>query len=217
MIGSLELEVRTEQVSSGIMSEAPHRGNSPGYETGTEPNDTKLIATSQGDSVCASRGAGGSRSAPSATVTCTGPFRCFPIQGDDHLLTVLRYVERNPVAAGLVERAEDWHGQPVGAAARGRSDPADARPLAGRMSRGPDQSGQRALNHRDLKSLKTRLERGRPFGDEAWTNRIASSLALGHTIRPEGRPRKENLLRPRFGPVASLEALPPAITARSID
>src|SRR6266571_1693745 len=38
-----------------------------------------------------------------------GRFRSFPIQEDDHLLTVLRYIERNPVRAGLAGRAQDWH------------------------------------------------------------------------------------------------------------
>jgi REP element-mobilizing transposase RayT len=37
-----------------------------------------------------------------------GRFRAFPIEQDDHLLTVLRYVERNPLRAGLVERAKEW-------------------------------------------------------------------------------------------------------------
>ena len=37
-----------------------------------------------------------------------GRFRSFPIQEDDHLLSVHRYIERNPVRAGLVERAQDW-------------------------------------------------------------------------------------------------------------
>jgi len=32
----------------------------------------------------------------------------FPIQEDGHLLTVLRYVERNLLRANLVEAAEDW-------------------------------------------------------------------------------------------------------------
>jgi putative transposase len=36
-----------------------------------------------------------------------GRLRAFPIEEDDHLLTVLR-VERNPVRAGLVDRAQDW-------------------------------------------------------------------------------------------------------------
>ena len=37
-----------------------------------------------------------------------GRFQSFPVQSDDHLLTVLRYVERNALGAGLVERAEPW-------------------------------------------------------------------------------------------------------------
>src|SRR6266571_135456 len=37
-----------------------------------------------------------------------GRFKSFPIEEDDHLLTVLRYIERNPLRAGLVGRSEDW-------------------------------------------------------------------------------------------------------------
>ena len=45
---------------------------------------------------------------PSSGHVWQGRFRAFPIQEDDHLLTVLRYVEPNPVRAGLTERAQDW-------------------------------------------------------------------------------------------------------------
>jgi putative transposase len=34
-----------------------------------------------------------------------GRFKSFPIQDDEHLLTAMRYVERNPVRANFVERA----------------------------------------------------------------------------------------------------------------
>ncbi len=37
-----------------------------------------------------------------------GRFKSFPIAEDDHLLTVLRYAERNPLRANLVKRAEQW-------------------------------------------------------------------------------------------------------------
>ncbi len=37
-----------------------------------------------------------------------GRFKSFPIQTDGHLLTVMHYVERNPVRADFVELAEDW-------------------------------------------------------------------------------------------------------------
>ena len=34
--------------------------------------------------------------------------RSFPVQDDTHLLTVLRYVERNALRANLVAREEAW-------------------------------------------------------------------------------------------------------------
>src|SRR5437879_789707 len=37
-----------------------------------------------------------------------GRFRAFPIEEDDHLLTVLRYLERNPLRAGLAASAPGW-------------------------------------------------------------------------------------------------------------
>src|SRR5438128_5533372 len=37
-----------------------------------------------------------------------GRFKSFPVQEDEHFLTVCRYVERNALRAGLVQRAEDW-------------------------------------------------------------------------------------------------------------
>jgi putative transposase len=41
-----------------------------------------------------------------------GRFQSLPVQSDEHLLSVLRYVERNALGAGLVERAEPgrWDG-----------------------------------------------------------------------------------------------------------
>jgi putative transposase len=36
-----------------------------------------------------------------------GRFKAFPIQEDEHLLAVLRYIERHPLRAGLVGRAEE--------------------------------------------------------------------------------------------------------------
>lgn len=37
-----------------------------------------------------------------------GTYKAFPIQDDEHFLTVCRYVEQNPPRAGLVRRAEEW-------------------------------------------------------------------------------------------------------------
>src|SRR5262249_23193729 len=71
--------------------------------------------------------------------TGTGPlyqgrFKSFPVQADEHLLTVCRYVERNPLGAGLVRRAEHWRWSSLwhctqGARFRGRALP--GAPLSG--------------------------------------------------------------------------------------
>ncbi len=37
-----------------------------------------------------------------------GRYKSFAIQDDGHLSTVCRYVERNPLRAGLVQSSADW-------------------------------------------------------------------------------------------------------------
>ena len=37
-----------------------------------------------------------------------GRFKAFPVQDDEHYLAALRYVERNPLRANLVQRIQDW-------------------------------------------------------------------------------------------------------------
>jgi len=37
-----------------------------------------------------------------------GRFKSPIIQSDDHLLAVLRYIEANPLRAGIVQRAEEY-------------------------------------------------------------------------------------------------------------
>ena len=37
-----------------------------------------------------------------------GRFKSFPVQRDEHLITVLRYVLQNPVRAGLSSTPREW-------------------------------------------------------------------------------------------------------------
>ena len=37
-----------------------------------------------------------------------GRFKSFPVQGDSHYLTVLRYIETNPTRAGIVQDPGEW-------------------------------------------------------------------------------------------------------------
>lgn len=116
-------------------------------------------------------------------------FKSFPIQADDHLLNVLRYVERNPVRANLAPRAEAW---PWGSC-HVRQDRAHAlRPLLAdwpvRRPRdwlawvnAPQTPAEEA-------AMKAHIARGRPLGDAAWTAGTVKALGLEQTLRPRGRP-----------------------------
>ena len=66
-----------------------------------------------------------------------GRFKSFPVQSDDHFLTVCRYVERNALRAKLAPRAGDWR---WGSLARGNTSDADAVPMLSRwpIARPPD-------------------------------------------------------------------------------
>lgn len=115
-----------------------------------------------------------------------GRFKAFPIQQDEHLLTVLRYIERNPLRAGLVARAEDWLWSSV--REWGTADPFLH---AGPVPRPADWVAwvNEAVTDAELERLRHSVNRGTPFGTAAWGARTASRLGLEASLRPRGRPR----------------------------
>src|SRR5215208_1354318 len=91
-----------------------------------------------------------------------GRFKAFPIQDDDHLATVLRYVERNPLRAELVSRAEHWRWSSLpawlsGAPLLWRGDPSARDPAWVDRVNEPLAAG-------DLRRLRESVARERPFG-----------------------------------------------------
>ena len=120
-----------------------------------------------------------------------GRFKSFPVQTDEHLLTVLRYVESNPLRAKLVRRAEDWRWGSLWAAERAKEG--DVRPDDWPVSRPDDwpQMVNAALPAPELEALRTSVLRGRPFGSQRWVQKTAEKLDLQFTLRPPGRPAKK--------------------------
>lgn len=119
-------------------------------------------------------------------------FKSFPIANDDHFLVVCRYVERNPLRAGLVERAEDWqYGSSWRWVQRLKLEPTLLSPWP--ISRMPNwlQRVNQPLTESELEALRTCVQRGRPYGSERWAVAVAERSGLGHTLRPRGRPRKQ--------------------------
>lgn len=119
-----------------------------------------------------------------------GRFKAFPIQQDGHLLVVLRYVERNPLRARLVERAEQWPWSSLRWwSSRQRpafleAGPVDRHPGWVKRVNSPEMPAE-------LEGLRLSLTRGRPWGDERWMKSIAERLGLESTLRPRGRPKEQ--------------------------
>ncbi len=145
-----------------------------------------------------------------------GRFKSFPVQMDGHFLTVARYIERNPLRAGLVERAQDWRWSSLGLRAARKPVPEEVRlrgllgawPTAGAPGRGAPGSGRRNPGDRnpgagqwlrwvngvetaaELEALRHSVRRGTPFGTDRWVGGTVARLELQSTVRPRGRPKK---------------------------
>lgn len=120
-----------------------------------------------------------------------GRFKSFPVQDDAHFLTVCRYVERNPLRAGLVARADDWR---YGGLWRRMHGSAQARAL---LCEGPVplprdwlEWVQIPLTGEELEAVRRCATRGCPFGVQTWVEQTVEALGLQSTMRPRGRPRK---------------------------
>ena len=119
-----------------------------------------------------------------------GRFKDFPIQSDHHLLTVIRYVEANPLRANLVQRAEDWPWSSLGGAPGFGGITLELAPWPVEKPRNWKQLVNRSLPKAELDRLDVSVTRGRPFGDEKWTAATVGKLGLENTVRDPWRPRK---------------------------
>ena len=119
-----------------------------------------------------------------------GRFKAFPIQQDEHLLRVLRYVERNPLRAKLVRKAEAW---PWSSAGRPSKDVERPSIHSGPVARHRDWNAwvNRPLTAAEYTAMHHSVVRGTPYGNLHWQQRTAKRLGLESTLRPRGRPRKK--------------------------
>lgn len=125
-----------------------------------------------------------------------GRFKSFPVQDDDHFLTVNRYVERNAFSANLCSSPELWRFNSLwrwkhGAAA----EKALLSPWPIPRRAGWIDWVREALSEKELKRLQWCVQRGAPFGKETWVEATARKYDLESALRPRGRPR----IRPSRG------------------
>lgn len=117
-------------------------------------------------------------------------FKSFPIQTDEHFLTVCRYVERNALRANLVERAEHWRWSSAWRRQFGSDEQSgilDAWPVP----RSNDYLEWLNTPHTadELQAIRSSIQRGKPYGAPEWTGHIAGQFGI--SVRQRGRPRKK--------------------------
>lgn len=121
-----------------------------------------------------------------------GTYRSFPVEAGEHLIIVCRYVERNALTAGLVDRAELWRWCSLW---RGlHPDVTEGvPPLAGWPIERPRDwivIINQPETDKELAAFRRSIEKDRPFGSIAWQENVAKELGLEATFRGQGRPRK---------------------------
>jgi len=121
-----------------------------------------------------------------------GRFKSFPVQTDDHFLTVCRYVERNALRAKLVKHAESWQWSSLW---RRHQGPKHSQWLTDWPLPRPRQWVKlvnESQTDEELESVRLSVQRGRPFGKEFWVQRTTRRLNLESTLRPRGRPKRNS-------------------------
>ncbi len=119
-----------------------------------------------------------------------GRFKSFIIQKDAHLLMVMRYVEGNPIRAGLAGSAKEWawssHREMIG---EKKNIIADEIPIEL-----PENWGRyvdEPMTSKELERVRQSVIRQSPYGNSEWQMKVCKELGLESTLNPKGRPRKE--------------------------
>jgi len=119
------------------------------------------------------------------------------IHADSYLLTCQRYIELNPVRAGMVDDPAHYRWTSYRANALGRADelitPHPVYLALGQEAR-PRQAAYRALLRGELDAevisdIRLALNQNQPLGNARFLNRIAKAAGERREARPRGRPR----------------------------
>jgi putative transposase len=120
-----------------------------------------------------------------------GRFKAFPVEDDDHFYTVVRYVERNALRAGLVDRAEAWRWSSLW---RRESGSAESRAMLAPWPIPRPRDWTARVNtpqtEAELEAIRAAVRRSSPFGGSEWQRATAQKLGTQATLRPRGRPKK---------------------------
>jgi putative transposase len=114
------------------------------------------------------------------------------VDEEKYLWAVARYIEQNPVRAGLVNRAEDYPYSSARAHGNGGKDVVLGEDLFNDHSRSDYMLLLRSdISCSEIDRLRYATKTGRPFGNEGFVCDMEKKLHRNLLKRPKGRPRKK--------------------------
>ena len=119
-----------------------------------------------------------------------GRYKSFLVDTDNYVLSVIKYVESNPLRAKLVRQCEDWQ---WGSAWRRINGTKQEKKLLDTPPIPLPDDYVNWVNTPDpsvLETIRTSVAKGVPYGRERWVDMMALKYHLESTMRPPGRPKK---------------------------
>lgn len=123
-----------------------------------------------------------------------GRYKNFVVQDNEHLLTVARYIEGNPVRSSLSGTAAQW---PWSSHQARNATGEESRPDPLPISLPEDWADfvDTPLTDAEIEKVRNSVNRQTPFGHESWRDELCARMGLESTIRrrgwQKGRKRKQ--------------------------
>lgn len=120
-----------------------------------------------------------------------GRYKSFLIQDDNHLLSVIRYVERNALRAKIVKKAENWRFCSLWRKIFGNKDHNKLLsdwPIS--IPKGYLSFVNTPQTKGEEEKIRMSIVKGKPYGSDVWSRAMIKKFGLETTVRDPWRPRK---------------------------
>ncbi len=116
-------------------------------------------------------------------------YKSFPVETNEYCMTLVRYIEQNPLRAKLVTKAEEWRWSSFFRREKGTIQ---QKKLLSELPFDLPHNYASLLNQSFsndmLGSIRTSVNKGKPFGSDTWVDKTIDTFGLTHTVRGVGRP-----------------------------
>lgn len=118
-----------------------------------------------------------------------GTYKSFPVETGRYAETLFWYIERNPLKAGLVDKAEKWKWSSLWRREFGTEK--QKKLLSDTVVELPDDYLDTINLYEDKKEIEKiekSIKKGTPIGSVEWIDEVAVKYNIEHTLRKRGRP-----------------------------